>query len=70
MGIAELTGGQGNSTALVGTPDQVVDALLDYVDLGVDTFLFRGFDPLEDAIAYGRTLIPALRAAAATRIAA
>ena len=36
---------QGNSTALVGTPDQVADALLDYYDLGITTFLIRGFDP-------------------------
>ena len=60
-GIAALTGAQGNSTALVGTADQVADALLDYYDLGVTTFLIRGFDPLEDAVQYGRDLIPAFR---------
>jgi alkanesulfonate monooxygenase len=65
--IAKLTGATGNTTSLVGTPDQVVDALLDYYDLGVRTFLFRGFDPLEDAIDYGRHLLPALRAAVAER---
>jgi alkanesulfonate monooxygenase len=27
----------------------------------VTTFLIRGFDPLEDALDYGRTLIPATR---------
>ncbi|MEI4488689.1 LLM class flavin-dependent oxidoreductase [Frigidibacter sp. MR17.14] len=64
-GIAKLTGAAGNSTALVGTPDQVVDALLDYWRLGVSTFLIRGFDPLPDAIDYGRELIPRLRAAVA-----
>jgi alkanesulfonate monooxygenase len=51
--IARETGAQGNSTSLVGTVDQVADALLDYYDLGVTTFLIRGFEPLEDAIAYG-----------------
>ena len=56
--IAALTGAKGNSTSLVGTPDQVADALLDYYDLGVTTFLIRGFDPLPDAIAYGRDLLP------------
>jgi alkanesulfonate monooxygenase len=65
--IAKLTGAPGNTTSLVGTPDQVVDALLDYYDLGVRTFLFRGFDPLEDAIDYGRNLLPRLRAAVAER---
>ncbi|AWK89097.1 LLM class flavin-dependent oxidoreductase [Azospirillum thermophilum] len=59
--IAALTGAKGNSTSLVGTPDQVADALLDYYDLGVTTFLIRGFDPLPDAIAYGRELLPRVR---------
>ncbi len=65
--IAAATGAQGNSTALVGTPDQVADALLDYHDLGVSTFLIRGFDPLEDAVQYGRELIPAFRSQLAGR---
>ena len=59
--MASLSGGRWNSTALVGTPEQVADALLDYHDLGVTTFLIRGFNPLEDAIDYGRALIPATR---------
>jgi alkanesulfonate monooxygenase len=66
-GIAGLLGAQGNSTSLVGTPEQVADALLDYHELGVTTFLIRGFDPLEDAIAYGRDLIPLTRALVAER---
>jgi alkanesulfonate monooxygenase len=66
-GIAELTGAKGNSTSLVGTPDQVADALLDYYDLGVDIFLIRGFDPLNDAIAYGQELLPRVRALIAER---
>ena len=66
-GVAALTGASGNSTGLVGTPEQVADALLDYYDLGVSTFLIRGFDPLEDAIAYGRDLIPLVRDLVARR---
>jgi alkanesulfonate monooxygenase len=66
-GLAAVTGAQGNSTGLVGTPDQVADALLDYYDLGVTTFLIRGFDPLEDAVAYGRDLIPLVRERVARR---
>jgi alkanesulfonate monooxygenase len=65
--IAKLTGAQGNSTSLVGTPEQIVDSLLDYYDLGVTKFLFRGFDPLEDAIDYGRNLLPLFREAVAGR---
>lgn len=66
-GIAALVGGGYNSTALVGTPDQVSDALLDYYDLGIDSFLIRGFDPLNDAIEYGKELIPLTREKVAAR---
>jgi alkanesulfonate monooxygenase len=59
--IALATGARGNTTALVGTPLQVAEALLEYHALGVDTFLIRGFEPVEDAIAYGETLIPLTR---------
>jgi alkanesulfonate monooxygenase len=65
--IAQLTGAQGNSTSLVGTPEQVVESLLDYYDLGITKFLFRGFDPLEDAIDYGRNLLPLFREKVAER---
>jgi alkanesulfonate monooxygenase len=62
---AAAVGAGANTTALVGTPDQVADALLEYHALGVTTFLIRGFDPLDDAIEYGRTLIPLVRERAA-----
>ncbi len=66
-GIAALVGGGYNSTALVGTPEQVSDALLKYYDLGIENFLIRGFDPLNDAIEYGRELIPLTRKKIAAR---
>ncbi|HSD37348.1 MAG TPA: LLM class flavin-dependent oxidoreductase [Rhodocyclaceae bacterium] len=65
--IARESGARSNSTALVGTPEQVAQALAKYVDLGVGTLLIRGFDPLEDAIDYGRELIPRIRALVAER---
>lgn len=65
--IAAAVGGAGNTTALVGTPDQVAEALLDYYDIGVTTLLIRGFDPLDDAIEYGRELIPTVRSEVARR---
>jgi alkanesulfonate monooxygenase len=61
--VAKLTGAGGNSTALVGTAEQVAESLLAYYDLGCTTILIRGFDPLDDAIDYGRALIPLLREA-------
>jgi alkanesulfonate monooxygenase len=63
MRVARLTGSGGNSTALVGTAEQVADALLKYIHLGISTVLIRGFDPLGDAIDYGKELIPRLREA-------
>jgi len=66
-GVAALTGAAGNSTGLVGTPEQVADAMLDYYDIGIDHFLIRGFDPLGDAIDYGKYLIPLVRAKVAER---
>jgi alkanesulfonate monooxygenase len=65
--IAKLTGANTNTTALVGTPEQVAEVLGDYYDLGVSHFVIRGFDPLIDAIEYGRELIPLTRKLIAER---
>lgn len=62
-GINLLRGGQSNSGCLVGTPEQLTDALMDYYKAGVSAFILRGFDPVEDVIAIGRDLIPRLRSA-------
>ena len=62
-------GGGGNSTALVGSPETVAAAILDYVEIGVDTVLIRGYDPLQDAIDYGRDLLPLVRQELAHRAA-
>jgi alkanesulfonate monooxygenase len=59
--LAAATGAAGNSTALVGTPETVAQALLDYVGIGVTTLLIRGYDPYDDAIDYGRYLLPLVR---------
>ena len=49
-------------------PAQVAEALLDYYELGVTTFLIRGFDPLDDVIDYGRNLLPLTRQLVAERV--
>ena len=59
--LAAATGARGNSTALVGTPDTVAEALADYVDVGASALLIRGYEPLADAERYGRELIPRVR---------
>lgn len=51
----------GNSIALVGSPDQVVERLREYLALGFDTVLLRGFPHLETIQEIGREIIPRLR---------
>jgi alkanesulfonate monooxygenase len=67
MKVANLTGAAGNSTALVGTPEQVAEAMLRYYDIGITTLLLKGFDPLADSIDFGKRLVPLLREGAAAR---
>jgi alkanesulfonate monooxygenase len=64
MPIVRATGALGNTSCLVGTPEQVAQAILEYYRLGVDAFLIRGFDPLNDAVEFGRELIPRVKAGA------
>ncbi|WP_406203047.1 LLM class flavin-dependent oxidoreductase [Kitasatospora sp. NBC_01560] len=67
---AAATGGAGNSNALVGTPETVAQALLDYYDLGVDILSARGYALVDDAIDFGRHVIPIVREEVAKRDAA
>ena len=59
--IAAAVQGSGNTTALVGTPDQVAEAIAKYYKLGVSGVLIRGFEPFDDAIHFGEELIPLIR---------
>ncbi|WP_246051613.1 LLM class flavin-dependent oxidoreductase [Panacagrimonas perspica] len=61
FGTATAVEGSHDSTSLVGTPDTIIAALLAYYDIGVTTFLSRGYDPLYDAVDYGRYIISAVR---------
>ena len=58
---AVATNAAGASTALVGSPETVAKALLDYVDIGCDLLSIRGYDPLNDAIDYARHVLPLVR---------
>jgi alkanesulfonate monooxygenase len=61
MGIAKATGAVGNTSCLVGTPEQVAESIAAYHALGVQRFLLRGFDPLADATDFGHRLLPLVR---------
>jgi alkanesulfonate monooxygenase len=58
---ASATGAAGASTALVGTPETVAAAILDYVDLGAELISIRGYDNLNDLVDYGRYIVPLVR---------
>jgi alkanesulfonate monooxygenase len=66
---AAVTNAAGASTALVGTPETVAAAILDYVDLGADLVSIRGYDTLTDAVDYGRHVLPLVRQELAHRAA-
>jgi len=55
---SNATGARGHTTALVGNLEQVADSLFDYYKAGVTTLLIPSFEPVEDAIIYGRDVIP------------
>jgi alkanesulfonate monooxygenase len=65
MGVTDAAQGRfGNQTTLVGTPEQVTEALMDYYRMGVTGFLIRGFRPDTDIAEYGEQLFPMLRQSA------
>ncbi|PWY73036.1 bacterial luciferase-like protein [Aspergillus heteromorphus CBS 117.55] len=64
------TNARGASTALVGSAQTIVDSILDYVDLGADLISIRGYDNLNDAIDYGRYVLPPVRKGLEERLAA
>jgi alkanesulfonate monooxygenase len=58
---AAVTNAGGASTALVGTPETVAAAIVDYIDVGADLVSIRGYDTLADARDYGERIIPLVR---------
>jgi alkanesulfonate monooxygenase len=66
-GLVRVSGASGNTTALVGTPEQVASAIVAYYDLGLRGVLIRGFEPFADAEEFGKELIPRIRALVAER---
>ncbi|MBM2614283.1 LLM class flavin-dependent oxidoreductase [Actinoplanes sp. LDG1-06] len=58
---AAVTNAAGASTALVGSPETVAAAILDYVDQGASLVSIRGYDTLADAVDYGKYILPLVR---------
>ncbi|MEM6891174.1 MAG: FMNH2-dependent alkanesulfonate monooxygenase [Pseudomonadota bacterium] len=57
-GVGLVTGGAG--TALVGSPKTVADRLLEYRDIGIETFILSGYPHLEEAYRVAELLFPEL----------
>ena len=57
-GVGLVRGGAG--TALVGDPDTVATRMLEYADLGIDTFILSGYPHLEEAYRVAELLFPKL----------
>ncbi|WP_017314537.1 FMNH2-dependent alkanesulfonate monooxygenase [Mastigocladopsis repens] len=57
-GVGLVRGGAG--TALVGDPDTVVARILEYAELGIDTFILSGYPHLEEAYRVAELLFPRL----------
>lgn len=57
-GVGLVRGGAG--TALVGDPDTVAARMLEYSELGVDTFILSGYPHLEEAYRVAELLFPRL----------
>jgi len=49
------------SVALVGGPDEIVQAIFEYRDAGVTQFLFQGRPDLETMIFFGEEILPRIR---------
>jgi len=57
-GVGLVRGGAG--TALVGDPRTVADRMLEYDELGIDTFILSGYPHLEEAYQFAESVFPLL----------
>jgi alkanesulfonate monooxygenase len=57
-GVGLVRGGAG--TALVGDPETVAQRLLEYSDLGIETFILSGYPHLEESYRVAELLFPLL----------
>lgn len=58
-GVGLVRGGAG--TALVGSHTEVADRIAEYVEVGIDEFIFSGYPHLEELFWFGEGVVPILR---------
>lgn len=66
-GITRVPIGRPALGCLVGSHDQVADALMEYREAGFSRFIVSGYDPIPDARLFGAELIPRVCARAKAR---
>ncbi|MBL3520191.1 FMNH2-dependent alkanesulfonate monooxygenase [Aliarcobacter lanthieri] len=54
---------EGCATALVGSPEIIVERITEYANMGVDTFVFSGYPHLEEAYKFAELVFPLLPSA-------
>ncbi|ANE47127.1 F420-dependent oxidoreductase [Paenibacillus swuensis] len=64
-GLARVRGG--GAVTFVGTPAQVSDRLLEFIDAGISTFVLSGYPHVEEAQIAGEHLLPLVKAKLAAR---
>lgn len=64
-GLSTVRGG--GAMLLVGTPEQVSDRILEYIDLGISSFILSGYPNLEEAKITGELLLPLVKQKLARR---
>ena len=52
-------------TTIVGTPDDIAGALLEYKQIGVSQFILSGWPELDEVVTFGREVLPRVRRAEA-----
>ena len=57
-GIGRARSGCG--AALVGTPDQIVDKIMNYRDMGIEAFIFSGYPHADEARRFAASVLPRL----------
>ncbi len=62
-GNRERSAAGGEATLIAGTPQQIASAMLDYHAAGISHFVLHGLATAEEAMSFGRQVIPAVRLA-------
>jgi alkanesulfonate monooxygenase len=58
-GLSAVRGG--GAVAFVGTPEQVADRIIEFVDIGISSFVLSGYPHLEEALNTGKHVLPLVK---------